>query len=95
MYASETQAYPATAAEAEFLLLEEAVGAVEAIKVAKIGSLEFPETGATVISPGGLRLSGPIEELSQIDAHRPRNRKRIDRICCRNEFNAAGALWVA
>jgi alpha-D-ribose 1-methylphosphonate 5-triphosphate synthase subunit PhnH len=46
---SETQAYAATAAEAEFLLLEEAVGALEAIKVAKIGSLEFPETGATVI----------------------------------------------
>ncbi len=45
----ETQAYAVPAPEAEFLLLEDGAGAIDAIKAAKIGSLEFPETGATVI----------------------------------------------
>jgi alpha-D-ribose 1-methylphosphonate 5-triphosphate synthase subunit PhnH len=75
----ETQAYAVSASEAEFLLLEDAAGAIEAIKVAKIGSLEFPETGATVIlkvasvSPAPLRnclkltLTGPgIETESTV-----------------------------
>ena len=44
-----TQAYAVSAPEAEFLLLEDAAGAAEAIQSASTGSLEFPETGATVV----------------------------------------------
>jgi alpha-D-ribose 1-methylphosphonate 5-triphosphate synthase subunit PhnH len=46
----QTQARAVSAPEAEFLILNgDAHAAAEAIKGAKTGSLEFPETGATVI----------------------------------------------
>jgi alpha-D-ribose 1-methylphosphonate 5-triphosphate synthase subunit PhnH len=75
----QTQARAVSAPEAEFLLLNgDTSAAIEAIKTAKMGSLEFPETGATVIlqvasvSPAPFRnclkliLTGPGIETTAI-----------------------------
>jgi alpha-D-ribose 1-methylphosphonate 5-triphosphate synthase subunit PhnH len=75
----QTQAHAVSASNAEFLLLNgDTDAAIEAITVARTGSLEFPETGATVIlqvasvSPAPFRnclkltLTGPGIETEAI-----------------------------